>query len=67
VAIELILLANGLVVGGLTFVLDPSLHHPAREFLDDRVPEHHHEHREERKRERREDEPRRIKLEIDLD
>jgi len=67
VAIEFLVLADGLVVGGLTFVLDPQLHHPAREFPEDHGPEHHHEHREERKKERREDETRRIKLEIDLD
>jgi hypothetical protein len=67
VAIEFIALADGLVVGGLTFVLDPHLHHPAREFPEEHVETHHHEHHEEHKKERREDEPRRIKLEIDLD
>jgi hypothetical protein len=66
VAIELIVLADGLVVGGLTFVLDPHLHHPAREFPEEPRPEHHDEHPDEHK-ERREGEPRRIKLEIDLD
>jgi hypothetical protein len=45
---------------------DPHLDHPVREFPEEHGPEHH-EHREERKRERREDEPRRIKVEIDLD
>ena len=67
VAIEFIVLADGLVVGGLTFVLDPHLHHPAREFPEEHSSEHHHEHGEVPKKERREDEPRRIKLEIDLD
>ncbi len=67
VPVEVIVLADGLVVGGLTFVLDPHMHRPAREFPEDHGPEHHNEHKEEPKKERREDEPRRIKLEIDLD
>ncbi len=71
VAVELVVLADGLVVGGLTFVLDPHLHHPAREFPEEAAahhhPEPHHEHWEEAKKERRDGEPRRIQLEIDLD
>jgi hypothetical protein len=67
VALEFIVLADGLVVGGLTFVLDPHLHHPLREFPEERDHDHPHEHREEHKKERRHDDPRRIKLEIDLD
>jgi hypothetical protein len=67
VAIELVVLADGLAVGGLTFVLDPHLHHPAREFPDEPGLEHHGEHLDEPKKERRDDEPRRIRLEIDLD
>ena len=66
VAIEIVVLADGLVVGGLTFVLDPDLHHPAREFPEESARERDHEHRAER-RERHENEPRRIKLEFDLD
>jgi zinc metalloprotease ZmpB len=66
VAIELIVLADGIVVGGLTFVLDPEMHHPAKEFAEEPRPEHRREAAEEEK-ERRDGEPRRIKLEIDLD
>ena len=50
-------LVDGLVVGGLTYVLDPDLKHPARESVDE--PEEHEEHKEKR--------PRRIKLEVDID
>ena len=31
VSIKIVVLADGLVVGGLTFVLDPKFHHPPRE------------------------------------
>lgn len=67
VAIELVVLADGLVVGGLTFVLDPHLHRPAREFPEELGPEPHGEYRDERKKERRDGEPRRVRFEIDLD
>jgi len=43
------------------------MHHPAREFPEEHIEEHHHEHDKELKKERRDDEPLRIKLEIDLD
>lgn len=64
---SIIVLANGMIVGGLTFVLDPHLHHPAREFPEHHEHEHPQEHRGEPKKFRRDDEPRRIRLEIDLD
>jgi hypothetical protein len=44
VAIEFIILADGLVVGGLTYVLDPHLKEPAQE--EHHEPEKHHEHKE---------------------
>lgn len=53
-------------MGGLTFVLDPHLHHPPREFPEDDGSERD-EHEVESKKTRREEEKRRIKLEIDLD
>jgi len=64
VDIQVIVLADGLVVGGLTFELDPHLHRPAQEF---RESEHHHVKANGRKEHWREGEARRIKLEIDLD
>ncbi len=67
VAIEVVVLADGLVVGGLTFVLDPALHHPAHEFPETEHHEEHHEKREHHEEHRHEERPRRIKLEIDLD
>jgi hypothetical protein len=94
VAIELVVFVDGLVVGGITYVLDPHLKLPAVEFIegeeeherdeDDEEHEHHGEerHREEGEEEgserrehherlgsseHKEKEPRRIKLEIDLD
>jgi hypothetical protein len=64
VAIELVVLVDGLVVGGLTFVLDPLLKWPAREFEEEEEREdeeeeeeeedeerHHHEENEEEKHE----------------
>ncbi len=65
VAIEIAVLADGLVVGGLTFELDPHLDHPAREFPEEPAHEHH-EHAVEKKKEWHNGEPRTIKLEIDL-
>jgi hypothetical protein len=59
VPIEFIVLADGLVVGGLTFVLDPDLKHPA--------PEDPEKHEAEHRQEPRGDRPRRIKFEIDYD
>ncbi|MBZ5621064.1 MAG: hypothetical protein LAQ69_20400 [Acidobacteriia bacterium] len=72
VTIEFIVLADGLVVGGLTYVLDPHLKEPAVEEFEEEIHEHeehehekheHEKHEEPAERER----PRRIKLEIDLD
>ena len=65
VAIEVVVLADGLVVGGLTFVLDPDLDHPAHEFPEEHHPEHHHDH--DHDHDRRRDEPRRVKVEVDLE
>jgi hypothetical protein len=72
-AIEFIVLADGLVVGGLTFVLDPDMKEPAREIVHhERHEEHHHEeHHEEKKHhheeERRDDRPRRVRVDVDFD
>lgn len=66
VAIEVIVLGDGLVVGGLTFMLDPDLDHPAREYPEEsrREEREEREHKEERRHEGR---GRRLKLEIDLE
>jgi hypothetical protein len=53
VALEFIVLADGLVVGGLTYVLDPQLKEPAREEAEEERDEkggHEPEEREHRKR-----------------
>jgi hypothetical protein len=69
-------LADGLVVGGLTFVLDPKLQHPPHEEVEEKREEeehehHEHEHHEGHEHHRREERdggrPRRIRLDIDLD
>lgn len=73
VSIECIVLADELVVGGLTFVLDPDLKRPAPESdrHEDQPREAHlDENRREKNEERhehREDRPRRIRVDIDLD
>jgi hypothetical protein len=83
VAIELVVLVEGLVVGGLTFILDQHLKWPARELDEEEEREdegeeeeeeeerHHHEEKDEDEheepRERKDKEARRIRLEIDLD
>ena len=67
VPIEFIVLADGLVVGGLTFVLDSELKLPAREDPDKHEAEHPHEGEEEQREELRRDRPRRIRFEIDID
>lgn len=76
VSIMIVVLADGLVVGGLTFVLDPKLHHPAVEEIEEprekaeyEAKEHEHgESREHHHREEREGgRPRRVRVEIDLD
>ncbi|HMD47456.1 MAG TPA: hypothetical protein VKG79_00095 [Bryobacteraceae bacterium] len=64
VAIEVVVLADGLVVGGITFVLDPKLDRPAREFPEEH---HEHEHHHEEHHHEHKPEPRRIKIEVDLD
>jgi zinc metalloprotease ZmpB len=72
VAIEFVVLADGLVVGGLTYVLEPDMREPAEESVRHEHEEPHHEahhadeehHREE---ERGGDHPRRIRVDIDLD
>lgn len=66
VTITLVVLANGLVVGGLTYWLDPNLHHPPHEFPEE-PHEHHHEEARHERRERRDGEARHIKLEFDID
>jgi len=76
VSIQLIVLVDGLVVGGITYVLDPHLERPAVEFIEEHEhhehgeEKHHHEHEHHEhheSHEHKEKEPRRIKLEIDLD
>jgi hypothetical protein len=71
VAIEFVVLADGLVVGGLTYVLEADMREPAEESVRDEHEEHHHDehhagedhHHEE---ERGGDHPRRIRVDIDL-
>ena len=72
VTILIVVLADGLVVGGLTFVLDPKLRYPPREEVEEEREEEHNEEREHEEehyeeREHEGDRPRRIRLEIDLD
>ncbi|MBV8884292.1 MAG: hypothetical protein JO235_09895 [Chroococcidiopsidaceae cyanobacterium CP_BM_RX_35] len=75
VAIMIVVLADGLVVGGLTFILDPNLHHPPREEEEHEEEERdHHVHHDYHERqdhhhhkERDGGRSRRIRLEIDLD
>jgi zinc metalloprotease ZmpB len=73
VTIMIVVLADGLVVGGLTFVLDPKLHQPPHEEEEKREEEEDEdeEKREEEEHHRREERDggrlRRIRLEIDLD
>jgi hypothetical protein len=68
-AIEVVVLADRLVVGGLTFVLDPLMKEPAREH----VPREHHEEPRAAPAPARPCEPapccrpRRIRVELDLD
>lgn len=65
VAIEFVVLADELVVGGLTYVLDPGMRKPAEESVRH---EHHHEGRDHHhEEERHEDHPERISVDIDLD
>jgi len=66
VEIVMVVLADGLVVGGITYVLDPDMEHPAREFAEEHQ-EHHEEKHHDHDKERHKEEPRRIKVEIDLD
>jgi zinc metalloprotease ZmpB len=77
VAIEFVVLADGLVVGGLTYVLEADMREPAEESARDEHEEHHHEeHRHEEHHadeehdhdeKRSDDRPRRIRVDIDLD
>ncbi|HWE13234.1 MAG TPA: hypothetical protein VG365_06975 [Solirubrobacteraceae bacterium] len=73
VAIDFVVLVDGLVVGGLTYVLDPKLEHPARELTGEEEHENvepavEDEEREgEPEHEEHDREPRRIKFEIDVD
>ncbi|HEY1263018.1 MAG TPA: hypothetical protein VGF06_05805, partial [Terriglobales bacterium] len=70
VAIQMVVLVDGLVVGGITYVLDPHLEHPPVEFIEEHEhhEEHHeHEHHEHEHHEHHEHKERRIKFEIDLD
>jgi zinc metalloprotease ZmpB len=66
VAIELVVLVDGLVVGGLTYLVDPELRWPAREW------EHHEDEEQEHHPDPEEDgehrhSPRAIHLKIDID
>ena len=46
VAIQIaVVLADGLVVGGLTFVLDPKLNHPPHEEIEEKHEEEHEHHK----------------------
>ena len=74
VAIEFVVLADGLAVGGLTYVLEADMREPAEERVRDEHKEQHqddhHEHEEHEDEEREEqgdDHPRRIRVDIDLD
>ena len=72
VDIEFVVLADGLVVGGITYRLDPELHEPARELAEEEREERHreeerHEHGEEHGREEeRRERPRRLHFDIDI-
>jgi hypothetical protein len=72
VAIEFVVLADRLVVGGLTYVLEPDMREPAEESARDEHEEHHHEeHHEDEEHDHEEERggyhPRRIRVDIDLD
>jgi len=72
VAIEFVLLADGLVVGGLTYVLEADMREPADESVrDEHEEQHHDDHHADEEHEheegRRDDHPRRIRVDIDLD
>jgi hypothetical protein len=78
VAIMIVVLADGLVVGGLTFVLDPKLHYPPHEEVEEEREEEEHErhenhenldegHEHHSREERQGGRPRRVRLKIDLD
>ena len=80
VAIEFVVLADALVVGGLTYVLDADMKEPAEEsFHPEKHEEHHHgeheEHHHEKfhekkdhhEEERRDDRPRRVRVDVDFD
>ena len=67
VTITLVALANGLVVGGLTYWLDPNLHRSPHEFPEEPKHEPDHELGRRERKERREGEARHIRLEFDID
>jgi hypothetical protein len=72
VAIEFVVLADGLVVGGLTYVLEPDMREPAEESVRHEHEEphreaHHADEEHHREEERGGDHPRRIRVDIDLD
>ena len=69
VAIEFIVLADALVVGGLTYVLDPDLKEPAQEIVHhEEQHAHHDEHHAEAQHhhadERRDDRPRKVRIDL---
>lgn len=72
VAIEFIVLAEALVVGGLTYVLDPDLKEPAQEiFHHEEQHAHHEEHHAEAHHhdagERRDDRPRKVRIDLEFE
>lgn len=74
VAIRFVVLVDGLVVGGLTYVLDPALKEPPLELeeqiekeIEELHEEEEHEHHEHHHHEHHDHHDRRIRLDIDLD
>jgi hypothetical protein len=69
VAIEFDVLADGLTVGGLTYVLEAEMREPAEEAARDEQEEHHRPEQEEHHRLEQEDDDqlRRVRVDIDLD
>jgi len=66
VAVDLLVLANGLVVGGLSYVLDSSLKEPPREIVEPEK-EEDHEGLHHPEPEPRRDVRGRLSLDVDLD
>jgi zinc metalloprotease ZmpB len=74
VAIEFVVLADGLVVGGLTYLLDADMREPAEESFHEKHDEPHHddehaekEHHEHHEEGRGGDHPHRVRVDIDFD